>query len=142
MEISRILRSPVSESSAELTERALPRRLLVVTSVPTRFEPFAMEADFVSNEREAIAAMLTRQHDYRAVIAAVAAADGREDGYRMARMLRTQLQVRCPIFLFSTSPTPSSRAYALQCGATKLLTDDHELVNDLLLLIGEAVAGG
>jgi hypothetical protein len=114
-----------------------PRRLLILTDTPARFAPFAAEADFVLSERDAICTLAARQNEFRAVIAGVAEADGRESGYRLVQLLRTQLQMRCPIYLFSPAPTPSSRAYALQCGATKLLTDDQDFVDDLLLLVSE-----
>jgi len=115
-----------------------PRRLLILTDAPARFAQFAAEADFVLTEREAICALAAKQSDYRAVIAGVAEADGRESGYRLVQLLRTQLLMRCPIYLFSPVPTPSSRAYALQCGATKLLTEDQDLIGDLLQLVGES----
>jgi hypothetical protein len=112
-----------------------PRRLLILTDAPARFAPFAAEADFVRTEREAICAVAAKQSEYRAVVAGVAEADGRESGYRLVRVLRTQLQMRCPIYLVSPTPTPSSRAYALQCGVSRLLADDQELMGDLLCLL-------
>lgn len=117
---------------------AFPQRLLILTDAPARFAQFAAESDFFATEREAICALAARQNEYRAVIAGVAEVDGRECGYRLVQILRAQLQMRCPIYLFSTTPTPSSRAYALQCGATKLLTDDQDLIGDLLLLVGQS----
>ena len=114
-----------------------PRRLLILTHAPARFAPFAAEADFVHTERDAICTLAAKQNEYRAVIAGVAEPDGRESGYRLVQLVRTQLQMHCPIYLFSPAPTPSSRAYALQCGATKLLTDDPDLISDLLLLLTE-----
>ena len=118
-------------------EDGRPRRLLILTDAPARFAPLAAEADFVRTEREAICTLAAKQNEYRAVVAGVAEADGRESGYRLVQLLRTQLQMCCPIYLFSPVPTPSSRAYATQCGATKLLTDDQDLVSDLLLLLTE-----
>lgn len=130
--------SPVTFTPAApaLAGAGTPQRLLILTDAPARFAPFASEADFVMTEREAICMLAARQNDYRVVIAGVAEADGRESGYRLVQLLRAQLQMRCPIYLFSPAPTPSSRAYALQCGATKLLTDDQDLVDDLVLLVG------
>jgi hypothetical protein len=134
--------SPVTFAPAApaLAGAGSPQRLLILTDAPARFAPFASEADFVLNERQAICTLAARQNEYRAVIAGVAEADGRECGYRFVRLLRTQLLMRCPIYLFSQAPTPSSRAYALQCGATKLLTDDQDLVDDLVMLVGAAPA--
>jgi hypothetical protein len=60
---------------------------------------------------------------------------GRESGYRLTQALREQLEVRCPIFLLSAAPTSRSRAHALQCGATRVLADDHNLIDDLMLLV-------
>lgn len=136
--VSTMESSPVTFTPATpaMPGAGTPQRLLILTDAPERFAPFAFEADFVMTEREAICMLAARQSDYRAVIAGVAEVDGRECGYRLAQLLRAQMQMRCPIYLFSRSPTPSSRAYALQCGATKLLTDDQDLVDDLVLLVG------
>jgi hypothetical protein len=135
MESSPLTFAPASPA---LGSTGSPQRLLILTSAPERFAPFAAEADFVLTEREAIYTLAAGQSEYRPVIASVAEADGRESGYRLVQFLRTQLQMRCPIYLFSPAPTLSSRAYALQCGATKLLTDDQDLIGDLLQLLGES----
>jgi hypothetical protein len=114
--------------------------VLIVTSTPSRFASICAEPDFVATDLEAICAAASRRSVYRAVVAGVTDADGRESGYRLAQLLRTQLHMRCPIYLFSATATPSARAYALQCGATKLLNDDQDLINDLLQLVGDGDA--
>lgn len=134
MDLSQVTLTPGLQASST---DALSPRLLILTDEPARFAPFAAEADFVQSEREAICSLAAQQSRYRAVIAGVAEVDGRESGYRLVMLLRSQLQMRCPIYLFSRAPTLSSRAFALQCGATKLLADDQDLVDDLLLLVGE-----
>lgn len=134
MELSQVTLTPLSQASGSV---APPQRLLIVTDTPARFAPLASEVDFVLTEREAICTVAAKSNDYRAVVAGVAEADGRESGYRLVQLLRTELEMRCPIYLFSVTPTPSSRAYALQCGATKLLTDDQDLIEDLMQLVGE-----
>lgn len=137
MESSPVTFTPAAPASAGA---GTPQRLLILTDTPTRFAPFESEADFVLSEREAICALAAKQNEYRAVIAGVAEADGRESGYRLAQVLRTHLQMHCPIYLFSPTPTPSSRAYALQCGASKLLADDQDLIGDLLYLLSQVDA--
>lgn len=137
MESSPVTLTPATPASAGADTT---QRLLILTAAPERFAQFAAEADFVLSEREAICTLAVRQNEYRAVIAGVEEADGRECGYRLVQLLRTQLQMRCPIYLFSAAPTPSSRAYALQCGATKLLTDDQGLIDDLVQLVSDSGA--
>lgn len=114
--------------------------LLIVADDRERFDALDARIEFAASEREALCAAVARPQAYRAVIARVAGADGRQGGYSLVLTLRQQLQMLCPIFLFMSKPSPSSRAYALQCGATGLLADDKELVDVLRGLMRAAEA--
>jgi hypothetical protein len=114
---------------------------LILSNSPDRFARLADVGVLVVSESQAICVLAGQPNSYRAVVAGVAGSDGRESGYRLVQFLRSQLQVRCPIYLFSPMPTPSSRAYALQCGATRVLTDDQDLIGDLLHLLQRADTG-
>jgi DNA-binding response OmpR family regulator len=105
--------------------------LLIVAEDHERYKSLDTAIQFVSSEREALCAAVTQPQRYRAVIARVAGADGRQGGYSLVMTLRKQLQMLCPIFLLTRAPTHSSRAYALQCGATDLLADDQDLIEVL-----------
>lgn len=109
--------------------------LLIVAEDRERFQGLDAAIEFVASAREALCAAVAQPQAYRAVIAPVAGLDGRQGGYSLVLTLRKQLQMLCPIFLFTTKPSPSSRAYALQCGANNLLADDEDLVEVLRMLV-------
>lgn len=111
--------------------------ILVWSRAPERFKTLPGEIVAVDSDVSAICTAAARGGACKAVIADVVGPDGSERGYRLAHLLRTSLKMMCPIFLIAASRSASSRAYALQCGATKLLTDDQHLVDDLLLLVGQ-----
>lgn len=131
--------SPVWEEASSSEARSL--RVLILSNSPDRFARLADVGVFVVSESQAICVLAVQPNSYRAIVAGVAGSDGRESGYRLVQFLRSQLQVRCPIYLFSPMPTPSSRAYALQCGATRVLTDDQDLIGDLQHLLQRADTG-
>jgi hypothetical protein len=110
-------------------------RLLVVAAPNDRLARLGEPIDFATDEIHAITRVVSREFGYRAVVAWVEDSTGRSTGYRLTMTLRGQLQLSCPIYLVSTKPTPSARAYALQCGATRLLADDEDLLDDLSYLL-------
>jgi hypothetical protein len=107
-------------------------RVLVISPQAERFRALPLEVEIVAAASEAVSRLADRSSPYGAIVAPVKESDGRETGYRVARMMRCELGVVCPIVLFSDWVTPSTRAFAIQCGATRLLVDDHHLLEDLV----------
>lgn len=117
--------------------------ILIVTGRPERYSALPGNLEFIAHDVAAICAAAAHGDAYRAVIAEVNDPDGREVGYRIAQLLRTQFMLLCPIFLTTAKPTACAKAYAIQCGATKLMRDDDDLVEDLLHLgLAEATPSG
>jgi len=118
-------------------------RVLVVGAQPERFRELPLDVEIVAAESEALTRLAACPSAYGAVVAPVKGADGRETGYRLARTMRCELGVVCPILLFSEWVTPSTRAFAMQCGATRVLLDDDHLMDDLvdILAFPDATAG-
>lgn len=109
--------------------------ILVWSRAPERFKTLPGDIVAVDSDVSAICTAAARGHACQAVIADVVGPDGSERGYRLTHLLRTHLKMVCPIFLIAATCSASSRAYALQCGATRLLNDHHEIVEDLLSLL-------
>lgn len=105
--------------------------ILIVTARPGRYEGLPGDLVFVAPDMAPICTAAAHGAAYRAIVAEVIAPDGRELGYRVAQLLRTQFMVMCPIYLTAVNPTASARAYAMQCGATRLMRDDEDLLEDL-----------
>lgn len=78
--------------------------LLIVAEDRERFQALDAAIEFVASEREALCAVVSQPQAYRAVIAPVAGSDGRQGGYSLVLTLRKQLQMLCPIFLFTSKP--------------------------------------
>lgn len=117
-------------------------RLLVVAAPNDRLARLGEPIDLATDEVQAITRVVSREFSYRAVVAWVEDSAGRSTGYRLAMTLRGQLQLTCPIYLVSSKPTPGARAYALQCGATRLLADDADLLDDHSYLLRPGRAEG
>lgn len=116
------------------------RRVLVISHQHERFHALSANAEIVASACEALSRLAGCPAAYVAVVAPVRAADGRETGYRLAWTMRRELGIACPIMLFSNWVTASARAYAMQCGATRLLVDDMHLVDDLIDMLAVADA--
>lgn len=139
MESKGLLVAAAEAPSQSVTPRSLREApLLIIAENRERFQGLDAAIEFVASEREALCAVVAQPQTYRAVIAPVAGSDGRQGGYSLVLTLRKQLQMLCPIFLFTSKPSPSSRAYALQCGANNLLADDDDLVEVLRVLVPDA----
>lgn len=106
--------------------------ILIVTTTPGRYKGLAGDLEFIAPDLAPICAAVALGAAHRAIVAEVIAPDGRELGYRIAQLLRMQYRVTCPIYLTAVNPTASARAYAMQCGATRLMRDDEDLLEDLV----------
>lgn len=107
-------------------------RILIITSAPERYAALPGRLEFVALELSEICAAAAHGDDIEAIVSEVISPDGRELGYRVAHLLRSQFMLSCPIYLVAECTSPSARAYAIQCGATKLMRDDEHLVDDLM----------